>query len=128
MDGRCRVSRSFQRALPRMGNLLLPISAETPAPEVRDNRLIDLSLVLLCDPLPGDDLKHETEQTRRLIQISTLRFRGWAYSLRGNNARAVDSIREAIAMIQELKPTPGEDEKKFAEGVSRRLDDFKEIL
>jgi len=104
-------------------------AAEGAEAGVRDKRLIDLALPLICDPSPADpDLRHQSEDSLRNLQIVNLRTRGRAYHLRGDTARATGSIREAIEMIRALKPPPNADEKKFAEDVKQRLEQFQAIL
>jgi len=104
-------------------------TAERAELGVRDKRLIDLALPLLCGPYPGDpDVRHASEHGLKEIEIFNLRFRGWAYHLRGDTTRATGSIREAIELIRDLKPPPNADEKKFAEDVRQRLEQFQAIL
>lgn len=104
-------------------------AAERAEGKARDKRLIDLALPLLCDPSPFDpNLRGRPEHDLRDSRIAVLRLRGWAYHLRGDNRRATRSIRDAIAMIHELKPAPGADEQKFIADVRRRLENFQTIL
>jgi hypothetical protein len=98
-------------------------------PGARDTRLIDLALPLLCDPSSRDlDLRHKPDDVLRDYQMTTLRFRGYAYHLRGNTARATGTIRDAIAIIRDLKPPSGADVKTFADKVQRQLQDLQGLL
>jgi hypothetical protein len=104
-------------------------AAAQAEPGVRDKRLVDLALPLLCDPSPADpDLRGRPEHVLQDYRIATLRHRGWAYHLRGDTTRATTAIRDAMAMLRDQKPPPGADAKKFAEDVKRRLETFQAIL
>ncbi len=104
-------------------------AAEDAKPEVRDTRLIDLALPLLGEATPFDpEWRGRNENDRRDYRILTLRFQGRAYHLRGDAARATNSIRDAMVMIRDLKPPPGADAKKFATDTRRRLEYFQTIL
>ncbi len=97
------------------------------AERTRDTRFIDLALPLLGDPSHDPDLRGRPDELQD-ARISVLRLQGWAYHLRGDKSRATGSIRDAIAMIRDLKPPPDADAKKFAEDVRRRLEAFQTIL
>jgi hypothetical protein len=72
------------------------------------SRLINLALVLIRDPLRGD-------------QIDKQQLLGFAHHLRGDAARATGAIRDALAIVRDLKPPAGADAAQFAESTKQRL-------
>jgi thiol-disulfide isomerase/thioredoxin len=102
-------------------------AAERAPPKDRDQRLIDVAMVLLRDSDPLD-LRGKPDQAIRSHRAWTLQLLGRAYHLRGDNARAVASIQDAIAIVAAQKPAPGEDEKEFAETMEEWLADLNRIL
>jgi hypothetical protein len=102
-------------------------AAERAGPKDRDQRLVDLAVTLQRDTAPRD-LDGRPENVVRSHRVGTLRRLAWAYHLRGDHARAVAHVREAIAEAEKRRPAPGEDEKTVAEEVKRSVASLKEVL
>jgi hypothetical protein len=102
-------------------------AAEATAPGRRDQRLINLALVLIRDP-SHSDLRGQPEHFYWDCYVGSQHLLGWAYHLRGDAARATEAIRDAIALVRGLKPPAGADEKQFAETAKQQLKDLEATL
>ncbi len=102
-------------------------AAEPAGPKDRDQRLVDLAIALLRDPEPAD-VRGQTGVVAYSYRVNRCHMLGWAYHLRGDRARAVAHIRQAIAEAEKRRPAAGEDAGAVAEKVKRRVAGLKESL
>lgn len=93
----------------------------------RDQRLVDLAIVLLTGPDP-DDLRGTPPGEAQQRRASSLGALGWAYHLQGDHPKAVVALQEALAITEKLKPDPGANEKEFAVEQKQAADFFRERL
>ena len=102
-------------------------AAARKGPLDRDQRLVDLAIALLRGRDPKDLRRSSVGEVSRL-RTYTLGSLAWAYHLRGDQPRAVATIREALAMSEQWKLHPEEDENDFAEEQRETVNYFRECL
>jgi hypothetical protein len=102
-------------------------AAERSAPGKRDSRLIDLALPLLLDEVPVD-LRGKPADSIRDRRAHALRLTGLAYHLRGDQDKAMASIREAIDTLNAIKPPAGGDEARFTDAIRQRRVAYEAVL
>jgi thiol-disulfide isomerase/thioredoxin len=102
-------------------------AAERPMPAERNQRLVDLAVVLLTGPEP-DDLRAKPAGEAQMARASLLGSLARAHHLRGDHRKAVVAIQDALVLTEKLKPDPGVDEKEFAAEQKQMTDYFRECL
>jgi thiol-disulfide isomerase/thioredoxin len=116
LSGQCRV-------VARTADAFLD-AAGRAAPAARDQRLVDLAIVLLAGPEPADLRGKPVGEAQRL-RASTLETLARAYHLRGDRRRAIATVQEALAATEKQRPDPGTDEAQFAARQKRTIEYLK---